>query len=469
MNLTVKEVLEIPHVAERNILPLLQKEIRGVSTDSRTTAEGDIFFAIKGEKYDGHAYLHDSYLRGALVAVVVHSWFTPPRDPVIVVADTKKALGDFARLYRRKFEIPVIAVGGSNGKTTTKEMIAGVLGGKFRTLSTKGNLNNDIGVPQTLFQLTPKHQAAVIEIGTNHFGEISYLADVLEPTHGLITNIGREHLEFFGDLDGVERAEIELFQYLEASKGTGFVNLDDERIAAHAKLLKKKTTYSWNSKTASVQGTIVSVDSQGRCTFTFSKKASRATTVQLQVPGLHVAQNALAAATVGLEFGVPAVRIKEALEEFVAVRKRMEVLQVGGVTIINDTYNANPDSVISALRTLDAMATDGKKYAVLADMLELGENSRAEHQNVGASLTGMKINGIFTYGDMAKHFLDKAPRSMKRHTQKKATLLKFLQDNVRPGDAVLVKGSRGMMMEEVVQGLAEILRGDPPSFDIDED
>ena len=257
MRLDARELLNIDHVRVQNVDRLRGKRLRGVSTDSRTVRQGDVFFAVKGERFDGHAFVAEAFSHGCTAAVVEERL---PRSvlgldnfPIIFVKDTIRALGEFARWYRRRFDIPIIAITGSNGKTTTKEMIAEVLGEKFAVLKTEGNLNNHIGVPMTLFRLDRRHDAAVVEMGTNHFGELEYLCSVAEPTHGMITNIARAHLEFFGSLEGVAKAKGEAFDWL-ASRGVGFVNVDDPLVVERAKVLKRRFRYGFGGKRVNVRG-----------------------------------------------------------------------------------------------------------------------------------------------------------------------------------------------------------------------
>jgi UDP-N-acetylmuramoyl-tripeptide--D-alanyl-D-alanine ligase len=396
MKLNPEELTNISHIEFRNVEKLRGKEILGVSTDSRTAKSGEIFFALRGENFNGHKFLTAAFANDVVAAVVEENADVSAvaTMPLLVVKNATHALGELARYYRRKFSMPVLAIGGSNGKTTTKEMIAKVLATKYRVLSTEGNLNNHIGVPQTLFRLEKKHQIAVVEIGTNHPGEIKYLCDIIEPTHGLITNIGREHLEFFKTMAGVAREESALFDMLGKQKGSiTFVNLDDKYLAAKSKKHKTKVTYSFKTKRASVFGTIVGANAIGCATLKFSAKSSkRPVAVALTVPGQHSAAIALSAAAVGLAFQVPALKIKSALEKFQSASKRMEVIDIGGVTVFNDTYNANPDSMIAALATLASVNISGKRIAVLADMKELGEASVDEHIRVGKEVSKLALD-----------------------------------------------------------------------------
>ncbi len=458
MKLPVRDLLSMDHVAAYGTGEVGVKNFTGVSTDSRAVRKGEIFIALRGEKVDGHRFVADAVRQGAACAVVEEGAGVDPVPAALtmVVKDTVRALGQIAHIYRRKFAIPVVAVAGSNGKTTTKEMIAAVLRARYRVLVTEGNHNNHIGVPQTLFRLGARHTIAVVEIGTNHFGELAYLCGILDPTHGLITSIGREHLEFFHDLRGAAKAEGELFEYL-ATSGTGFVNAGDEKVAALGRRLRRKISYGFRGRNLQVKGTLVRFDERGCAEFDVGRRGGKPFRIRLSVPGRYAMDNALAAAAVGLFFRVPAQAIRRALHGFSAVEKRMQIMKAGGVTIINDTYNANPESVLAALETLRDMKCTGKKIAILADMLELGKASAKEHEGIGRSLRPMGVEFLLTYGEMAKMIGTTADVPSKFHYDQKNILSEYAAELLSPGDCVLVKGSRGMKMEDVVSFLLERL------------
>jgi UDP-N-acetylmuramoyl-tripeptide--D-alanyl-D-alanine ligase len=450
MSYSLADVLSIGYVSTHGTEVIEQIPITGFSTDSRTFRQGDCFVAIRGESFDGHAFVNEARSKGATCAIVDERFDVKKANlPLIIVKDTAIAYGRLARLHRLRFTLPVIAVAGSNGKTTTKEMITAVLSRSFAVISTEGNLNNHIGVPQTLFRLGKEDEIAVVEIGTNHTGELAYLCDILRPTHGVITNIGHEHLEFFRTLDGVERAEGELFTAL-GTRGTGFVNTDDPRVLAQAKKLRRRVTYGTEAATVAVKGDLSSLNARGCAKFQVRRKGKRAFPVSLNVPGMHAMNNALAAVTIGLHFGVPVTQIQSALSEFRAVSKRMEVVEINGVIVINDTYNANADSMISALNTLGAMTCSGKKVAVLADMLELGSESQKQHTLVGKAVASSGAEYLLTFGTMAKAIHDAATVPTKFHYDQKNVLSEYAAELLLPGDILLVKGSRGMKMEDVV-------------------
>lgn len=458
--ITVKDVQKLTGAQIINKDLLKRRRITGVSTDSRAVKRDDLFFALKGEKFDAHDFIDDVVRNGAAAIVVHHEWavkhdlyFRTFPCAFIIVPDTTIAVGELARIYRRKFDIPVLAIGGSNGKTTTKEMVTAVLKAKYEVLHTEGNLNNHIGVPQTLFRLTNQHDMAVIELGTNHFGELKYLCEIAEPTHGLITNIGKEHLEFFVDENGVAKEEKELFRYLEENGGFAFINGDDKFLEDEQQGKKKSISFGMKSK-SDVRAKKIEMNELGQSRFTVEwhrKDVSFA--VKLSVPGMHNVTNALAASAVGLKLKVKPKKIADALRKFSPASKRMEVLSHNGIIILNDTYNSNPDSVIAALKTLKSFTTSGKKIVVLGDMRELGDASKREHTNIGVVASEMKFDALFTFGPFSKYTCEAFGHVSAKHFESKDDLSAELKKLLRPGDVALIKGSRGMKMEEVVQQL----------------
>lgn len=464
MKLKLSDILKLSHIRAIDC-DRAAFVVTGVSIDSRSVKPGDLFVPIRGTQFDGHNFISNAVHSGARAVLLEQRWvamnssyITALPVPKIVVEDSVRALGEIARNYRRTFKIPLLAVAGSNGKTTTKEMIRSVLGTKYDVLATGGNLNNHLGVPLTLLQLEKKHSIGVIEIGTNHPGEIDYLCSILEPTHGLITNIGAEHLEFFGDLAGVASAELELFRWLKKNGRTDasvFINGDDPRLARQAKSFRKPLLYGIQSKSAIVKVGTLTTNDDGSCSFTIKARGISPIDVSLPVPGLHNVQNALAAAAVGIRFHVPGTKIQKALGMFTAARKRMELLKVDGLTVLNDTYNSNPDSVRAALETLRAINSRGKKIAVLADMLELGDSAAEQHRAVAALVNKSGVECLLTYGPLSRATNEAANVKLKVHYDQKNMLSEYLAELLTPGDVVLVKGSRGMKMEDVVTFLQE--------------
>jgi UDP-N-acetylmuramoyl-tripeptide--D-alanyl-D-alanine ligase len=456
---TFRDMQAIDHVSVKNMDGLDQNRIKRVTTHSRMTKKGDVFVALRGERFDGNQFVAEAIERGAVCAVVDKTMrIFPTGFPTLVVRDTTKALGDLARLHRRKFTIPVIAITGSSGKTTTKEMIHKVLKSKYHVLCTEGNLNNHIGVPRTLFRLTKNHDLAVIEMGMNHAGEIQSLCSIAEPTHGVITNIGKAHLQFFRSINRIARAKGELFIWLGSSANRkGFVNLDDDLVVMQARTLKKKITFSEKDKKAQVQAKLIAVNKNGCPRFLLSARGwKNPVEIQLSIAGVHNVSNALAAAAIGNEFGISADEIKHGLEHFQPISGRMEVLHAHKLTILNDAYNANPESVLSALRTIASMDCLGRRIVVLGDMLELGKRAIEEHRKVGVELSKHRCDVLFTYGSLANCIHEVSGVPEKYHFARKEELITAIKNIVRKNDVVLVKGSHGMKMKEVVDALVDL-------------
>ncbi len=428
--------------------------IRGISIDSRTLQPQEIFWAISGDSFDGHWFVNEAEKKGAIAAVVEKkkSKRLPRlRIPLILVKDTLKSLQQFSAWHRSRFNIPIIAITGTNGKTTTKEMITWLLQTKYNVHKTIGNLNNHIGTPLTLLRLNSDHQISVTELGTNQPGEIELLSSLVKPSAALITNIGRGHLEFFSSVEGVAKEKITLFRKLKKN-GLVFLNRDDKKLAA-AKIRRKKIQdYSLEDKTkASVKGQLTGLDKNGCGIWKLNKK----TTIHMQVPGTQNVQNALAASAVGLSYGLSENVIKKALEEYASYDKRMQIIKNGQSLIINDTYNANPDSFYPALDTLSYLTTGKNKRRILVvgDMLELGKKTDDLHRKLFMNLLDYKIDGIFTFGEAC----DKAVHQIRERGFLNAysfdsheKLAKELKDFLKPGDVILIKGSRGMQMEKVL-------------------
>jgi UDP-N-acetylmuramoyl-tripeptide--D-alanyl-D-alanine ligase len=467
VNLTIQDLLSIPHEHEDGITALdFARTFRDISTDSRTLKPGDLFVAIRGEKFDGHQFLDNVAKEGAAAAIVDETWFHARKGrraslPIFVVKNTLDAFGALANLYRKKFNIPVLVVAGSNGKTTTKELIAHVLSGTRGVLKTEANFNNQVGLPRMLFQLRDGHEIAILEIGTNHPGEIEWLCKVAEPTHAIITNIGREHLEFFKDLRGVALEEKAAFDYVFQHDGFVFVNMDDRHLRPAAKQFGERCMTYGSGR-----------EEDGRYVYAYKLGYAKDGRLELRVGcegksfklRTHLiadyTPNAIAAAvSVGLHFHMRRAEIKAQLEIFRPHTNRLEVLRMHeGITILNDAYNANPDSMESALRTLTDFPVEGRKFVVLGDMYELGDISQKEHRALGRKIAEFGFDRVFFTGkDMQfawKAYNSAAGKSNGETTNSyftnKEQLANTLRDLMQPGDAVLIKGSRGMKMEEVV-------------------
>jgi len=425
----------------------------GLSTDSRHCQAGEVFVALRGEKFDGHQFVGQILATGALAAIVEQSWLasqTSRAGNFIVVEDCLLALQQIGQVIRRRWGKTVMAITGSNGKTTTKEMVANVLAQNKFVLKTAGNLNNHIGVPLTLADLQHSHDFAVIEMGMNHDGEIARLCEIAAPNLGLITNVGRAHIEFFKTLDGVARAKGELFEYLRRREGIVFLNADDPKLKMVLPSGTKAITYGLNHP-AQVQGKIAGVDENGCVTLAWKNQ-----NIPLAIPGAHNAINALAAIAVGEYCGIAPEQIRAALAGTLPAAKRMQVFKRGEVTIINDAYNANPESMSAALEFLATLPIHGSghRIAVLGDMLELGEAAPAAHAELGALASRLPIDAVFAYGPHMQHLVQAiGATKWAEHFENKKRLSEEVSRSIRPGDLILLKGSRGMAMEEVIEQL----------------
>lgn len=460
MPVSGKDIAAIASRIENDNGSMQKMEFETASIDTRSMPDGAVFFAIRGEQRNGHDFVIDASNRAGVV-VVDSKWWDEAgaksandiRCRVAIVQDTIQALGELARLHRTKFSIPVLAVTGSSGKTTTKDMIVQVLEKKYNVHRTKGNFNNHLGLPLTILDMNETHEVSVVEIGMNHPGEIEHLCTIAVPTHGIVTNVGKGHLGFFDSIKDVAREKGMLFRWLEMDpERVAFVNADDERVESQAETLTNTVRYGFDRDDVDVRGSIVTTDDEGRCTFSFRRSgSSEHYTIRLRAAGKHQAGNALAAVTVCLNFGVSPGSICNALKEFVPPDKRSVVRKVNGITIIDDSYNANPDSMKAAMEMFKTMKIPGKKLLVLGDMLELGSKSGEEHGNIGLLIPDMGFEYVFTFGQESEALYAASSVPFGGHYTDKEQLVGDLLEYVNEGDAILVKGSRGMRMEEIIQ------------------
>ena len=456
ISLTINDLrnIEGSTISSSGSLETFDRPVKGISIDTRTILPREIFWAISGESFDGHWFVNEAETKGAVAAVVEKKkskQLPPLKIPLILVPDTLKSLQQFSAWHRSRFDIPVLAITGTNGKTTTKEMITWLLQTTYNVHKTIGNLNNHIGTPLTLLSISSKHQISVVELGTSKPGEIELLSSLVKPTSALITNIGRGHLEFFGSVKGVAKEKIALFKKLRR-KGLVFLNRDDKHLSAARIRRTNIQDYTLQNKlNAAVKGQLTAMDKKACGIWKLNNK----TTIHMHVPGTQNVQNALAASAVGLSYGLSEITIKKALEEYSAYDKRMQIIQNGQSLIINDTYNANPDSFHPALSTLSAL-TEGshkRRILVVGDMLELGNNTDELHQKLFMSFLNYHIDGIFAFGkacDKAVHWIKKKGFSSAYSFDSHEKLAKELKNYLKPGDVILIKGSRGMQMEKVL-------------------
>ncbi len=476
---TVEEVLE---VTSARLLsgeaPLaLRVGIRRLCTDSREVRRCDLFIALTGERFDGHQFAAAALRRGAVGALVQEPVAVGPvaarparsgrrargrslSAPLLLrVPDTLLAFQQLASYHRSRFQIPLVAVTGSNGKTTTKEMVALVLAERGTVLKTEGNLNNRIGVPQTLLRLTARHEAAVIEMGVDRKGQTTRLCEIAKPTIGLITNIGPDHLEFFGTLDASAQAKGELLDLLPPD-GTAVLNADDAYFDYLASRVRCRLLSFGLAPAAQVRAADVMPGPGGMTFQLLLPGRTRGTRVLLPAHGTHNLSNALAAAAVGQALGMSGTAIARGLARFKPATMRSQVTVWKGIRIINDCYNANPASMKAALSLLTGLAAGGRTIAVLGDMLELGPETQALHRDVGAYLAGLGVSDLIACGVLGRSLAEGAREAGLAHDHimeapDAGAAAEILKKVVQPGDVVLVKASRGMKMEQVIESLTK--------------
>jgi UDP-N-acetylmuramoyl-tripeptide--D-alanyl-D-alanine ligase len=427
-----------------------------VSTDSRLVQPGDLFFALVGEKFDAHDYLVDVVRKGAAALVIARAKSAKSAGLLrsvgaVAVDDPRVALGRLAAQYRKDFQLPIVAVGGSNGKTTTKELLASILRQQFNALSSEASFNNDVGVPLTLLRMDKNHAAAVLEVGTNHPGELQPLLRMIQPRHGILTNIGREHLEFFGDVNGVAREEGALAEALPAS-GKLFINGDNEWTPAISRRTKATVVQvgfgghnDWRARNVRVgeDGVVFDVE---------SAQAALAGEYRLRLLGRHQVSNALLALAAGTELGVTPEQARRGLAECVPPKMRLQVWEANGIRVLDDAYNANADSVLAALETLHDLPCSGQRVAVLGDMAELGEHTVQAHREIGRRSAELGVNRLVAVGRYARETIEAAQSAGLREVNEfpdVPTAAAAVKSLVRPGDIVLLKASRATGLEKV--------------------
>ncbi len=427
------------------------RAIAGVSTDTRAIAPGQLFVALRGERFDAHDFLVQAAAAGAAALLVSDEAGIPAGVPALVVDDTRLALGKLAAAWRARFAIPVIAVTGSNGKTTTKEMIAAILKAQFgdAVLATRGNLNNDIGLPLTLLGLDETHRAAVIEMGMNHPGEIAYLAPLGAPTVAVVTNAQRAHLEGMGDMDEVAHEKGGIFSGL-AADGVAVINADDRYAAVWRQMAGHHLVRSFGIEHAA--DVRAAVHQHGLETLLALSAPEGNAEFRLPVPGRHNARNAVAAAAACLAAGLPLAAVVAGLERFSGVKGRLQV-RVGrnGAVVLDDTYNANPDSVRAGIEVL--AATIGRKILVLGDMGEIGEASGQYHDEIGGYAKSQGIDLLFGMGEACQQAVRNFGEGG-RHFTDIEKLIVAVDKELGPEITVLIKGSRFMKMERVADAIA---------------
>lgn len=420
-------------------------EFDSVCIDTRKITKGCLFICIKGERFDAHQFADEALSLGA-AAVMIHSDIEP-NGAYIKVDDTSKAMLSLSGYYRSKFDIPVIGLTGSVGKTTTKEFTHLVVSAKYNAIKTLGNLNNEIGVPQMLFQIDNSTEAAVIEMGMNHFGEISRLVNEVKPTIGLITNIGVSHIENLGSREGILKAKLELCEGL-AEGAPLILNGDNDMLQTVKDEHHKVVFYGIENGEFKAENIVETDNSTSFDVAYYGKKQH----ITIPTIGIHNVYNALAAFAVVYFLNVEPQSAADALGTYVPAGMRQKVVDVDGITSIEDCYNASPDSMRAALKTLSNIKGN-KKIAVLGDMLELGDYAKTAHTEVGKAVAENKIDYLLAYGNDAKFYVDGAKQDGVENAflfDDKEKLSEMLLNIATKGDAILFKGSRGMKLEDVI-------------------
>lgn len=428
--------------------------IRGVAIDSRRIEQNMIFIARRGAETDGHRFIGEALREGALAALVEHTWFAtaaPATDwPLIVVKDSDRALRQLAGLIRDKTHTPVLGITGSNGKTTTKEMVAHILAANYSPLATPGNYNNLWGLPLTILGAREEHDFWILEHGMNHPGEIRELCEISRPTAGLVTTIMEVHSQFFHSLDQIADTKFDLYRSLPGD-GITFLNMNDDYIRNFTPHTDRIVSYGIGVA-ADITASIQSMDEYSRIRLAIDGIG----TVQLQVSGAFQGTNALAAAAVGLTFGVAPAEIHDRLETFQAVPGRARILERNGMTIIDDSYNANPQSMKAALDILISAPSDRRKIAILGDMLELNSSRDQKHRDVGAYAASRGVDVVIGVGSLARFIAEEAKKQQVEQTYQFRDVtecIRALPGILRENDTLLIKGSHGIQLEKILEDL----------------
>ncbi len=452
------KVTEIVKITRGKLLsgdPASEIDPAKISTDSRRIKKGEFFIALKGSNFDGNDFVEDVIRKGACGAITANR--QPPTvnsyKILIQVRDTTKALQEIASYHLKRFNIPVVCITGSNGKTTVKDMAWHLLSSKYNVLRNEGTKNNHIGVPQALLKLNSKHQLCVLELGANHKGEIALLAGIARPTVAVITNIGPSHLEFLGSLEGVFEAKREVLQHLDKKNGLLILNGDDKFLSKINDKNRNIVRYGFDKSNDLAAESLTS--RSGSIIFVVNNRM----VFGLNLLGVHNIYNALAAIAIALHFGISYRMIREAFFDFKPAYMRLELEKIGGIEILNDSYNSNPISMMRALEVVKGYPARAR-WVVSGDMLELGKKSEWFHKMIGESIAKCGAEGLVTFGAFSRHTLSQArshgmPKDRLWHCSTHDEIAGLLKKIVKRGDVVLLKGSRSMRMEKVLEKLRQ--------------
>jgi len=416
-------------------------DFSGISIDSRNVKPGDIFLAFKGENSDGHNYISQAESAGSSIAIIEKEVETS--IPSFQIESTRKFLHDLAIAYRNHITCPFIGITGSNGKTTTKDLLTHVLSASMKTMSTKGNFNSTIGVPLSIFECDGNEDIAIIEMGASMPGEIEYICNIVHPNMGIITNIYEAHLEYFGDINEVAKTKSSLFSYL-GKEDVAFINMDDPFIS-NMPIVCKGVEYSF-TKSSDYEGAW----SSDRQTLTINNIS-----INLSAASETMGLNALAVFSIASHLGIDAHVIKNQIESFQLPAGRGNILQFQDIMVINDSYNANLESARTGINNLTSLSKGSRKIAVIGDMLELGDLEEDHHKALGKYLSEKQVDAVFAFGNLTRHTIKAMNGAAMFHQyyDEKASLLTDLKSFISKGDIIYIKGSRGMKMEEIITGL----------------
>lgn len=427
-----------------------------VSTDTRSIMKDSIFVALKGEKFDGHDFVDQAIAKGATTVIINRSElgrFDHLEIPIVTVDDTAKAYGSLSAIYRARLKARVIAITGSNGKTTTKEILSSLLESKYKVEKTQSNNNNHLGVPLTIFSADSSTQALVLELGTNHFGEIAYTAGIAQADFAVVTNIGQSHLEFLNDLDGVAKEKMALFEKTAQRGGKLFINADDPLIVKYSDGYANHVSFGFTDG-AVVQAKIKGTADGGGTLMSFIYKGAEFE-AELPLSGTSNAKNFLAAVAIALEFGMSPDEIAGAAKGIRAVDKRLNIIDCGSYTVVNDTYNANPESMRSGFEFIRDISNGRRTLAVLGDMFELGDKAREAHIMLAEHIVNNGISEVYCIGEMMQYLGEelKNKKVNVRYFTSREEMSEFLRNLSKENSVILLKGSRGMKMEEFIAQL----------------
>ena len=458
-NLTLENIARVCHGTWHGDDKYRNEEVQSITTDSRKAEPGCLFVPIVGERVDGHKFIGQVAEAGAL-ATLSERELPEAEIPYIQVESSLQAVKDIAAFYLEQLNIPVVGITGSVGKTSTKEMIASVLSQKYRTLKTQGNFNNELGVPLTIFRLREEDEIAVLEMGINHFGEMTRLASIAKPHTGVITNIGTAHLEFLGDRDGILKAKTEMLDFIRPD-GHIILNGDDDKLCTVKEhngispvffgLDPKNDVYADELQSHGLKGTSCRIH-LGEETFS----------ADVPVPGIHMVYNALAAAAVGRVYGLTTEEIARGIESMETISGRFKLIETEKLMIVDDCYNANPGSMKASLDVLKD--GEGRRVAILGDMFELGENEKQMHREVGHHAAVCGIEEVICVGALSKEMAEEAEQTAERagtgtqviYEEDREGLLARLAGYIHTGDTILVKASHGMGFDRVVEALQDL-------------